>query len=351
MKTKKKTLTVWLHRRQITNKAAKKSKGKAKAKKATNAGQSSANLPAAAKRARPATRSAANQSRKRAKTAPKAKRTAAKTRKNSSKGRTSVQRDAGWADAVEEDLDNPTLTAAEVEEEMKRQDALHVMEGPDIGESSSGESVEWPSFTLPTRNRGRRKAPAAEPQARKRAEPKSQKRAAPKARKRAGASSAGERGPPPPPGSYKGTHTSCVGCGVCSLPLTSGDCAHNCHSCRWPVHTPLMCTRIFFLPRTDGPGVGKMFCPDCAPPESRNDNGEWRGGEPPDAALDRLLQSRAGRAAGRAAARERAEIDASRAMENGVNINPGLRELVDDPGARKWFRGESSGSASAAESD
>ena len=211
MKTKKKTLTVWLYRRQITNKAAKKSKGKAKAKKATNAGQSSANLPAAAKRARPATRSAANQSRKRAKTAPKAKRTAAKTPKNSSKGRTSVQRDAGWADAVEEDQDNPTLTAAELEEEMERGDALHVMKGPDIGpdigESSSGESVEWPSFTLPTRNRGRRKAPAAEPQARKRAEPKSQKRAAPKARKRAGASSAGERGPPPPPGSYKGTHT------------------------------------------------------------------------------------------------------------------------------------------------
>ena len=62
-------------------------------------------------------------------------------------------------------------------------------------------------------------------------------------------------------------------------------------------------------------------------------------------------QTRAVRAADRAAARERAEIDASRAMENGVNINPGLRELVDDPGARKWFRGESSGSASAAESD
>lgn len=338
---------MWLHR---NNKAAKKSKGKAKAKKATNAGQSSANLPAAAKRARPATRSAANQSRKRAKTAPKAKRTAAKTRKNSSKGRTNVQRDAGWADAVEEDLDNPTLTAAEVEEEMKRRDALHVMEGPDIGESSSGESVEWPSFTLPTRNRGRRKAPAAEPQARKRAEPKSQKRAAPKARKRAGASSAGERGPPPPPGSYKGTHTSCVGCGVCSLPLTSGDCAHNCHICRWPVHTPLMCTRIFFLPRTDGPGVGKMFCPDCAPPESRNDNGEWRGGGAPDAALDRLLQSRAGRAAGRAAARERAEIDASRAMDNGVNINPGLREWVNKPRAKRLIA-EASDSSSAAESE
>ena len=166
---------MWLHR---NNKAAKKSKGKAKAKKGTNAGQSCANLPgAAAKRARPATRSATNQSRKRAKTAPKAKRTAAKTPKNSSKGRTSVQRDAGWADAVKEDPDNPTLTAAELEEEMLRRDALHVMEGPGIDESSSGESVEWPSLTLPTRNRGRRKAPAAEPQARKRAEPKSQKRA------------------------------------------------------------------------------------------------------------------------------------------------------------------------------
>ena len=79
--------------------------------------------------------------------------------------------------------------------------------------------------------------------------------------------------------------------------------------------------------------------------------GEWRGGGAPYAALDRILQTRAVRAADRAAARERAEIDASRAMENGVNINPGLRELVDDPGARKWFRGESSGSASAAESD
>ena len=111
-----------------------------------------------------------------------------------------------------------------------------------------------------------------------------------------------------------------------------------------------MCTRIFFLPRTDGPGVGKMFCPDCAPPESRNDNGEWRGGEPPDAALDRLLQSRAGRAAGRAAARERAEIDASRAMENGVNINPGLREWVNKPRAKKLLA-DASDSSSAAESE
>ena len=116
MKTKEKTLTVWLYRRQITNKAAKKSTGKAKAKKATTtkADQNSENLPAAAKRARPATRSAANLSRKRAKPAPKAKRTAAKTPKNGSKGRTSVQRDARWADAVEEDPDNPTLTAAEL---------------------------------------------------------------------------------------------------------------------------------------------------------------------------------------------------------------------------------------------
>ena len=347
-------MTVWLYRRQITNKAAKKSTGKAKAKKATTtkADQNSENLPAAAKRARPATRSAANLSRKRAKPAPKAKRTAAKTPKNSSKGRTSsVQRDAGWADVVEEDPDNPTLTAAEVEEEMQRLDALHVMEGPEVGESSSGESVELPSLPLATRNRGRRKAPAAEPKARKVAEPKAQKRAGPKAKKRAGGSSAGERGPPPPPGSYEGTHTSCVGCGLCTLPIVSGDCAHNCEICRWPVHTPLICTRIFFLPRTDGPGVGKMFCPDCAPPESQNADGEWRGGGDPKAALDRLLQSRAERAADRAAARERAEIDALRAMDNGVKIHPGLRELVDDPGASKWFLGESSGSASGAESD
>ena len=94
-----------------------------------------------------------------------------------------------------------------------------------------------------------------------------------------------------------------------------------------------------------------MFCPDCAPPESQNADGEWRGGGDPKAALDRLLQSRAERAADRAAARERAEIDALRSMDNGVKIHPGLRELVDDPGASKWFRGESSGSASAAESD
>ena len=93
-----------------------------------------------------------------------------------------------------------------------------------------------------------------------------------------------------------------------------------------------------------------MFCHDCAPPESRNADGEWRGGGDPAAALDRLLQSRAERAAERAAARERAQIDASRAMENGVKINPVLRELVDTPGAKKWF-GDASDSASAAESE
>ena len=61
-------------------------------------------------------------------------------------------------------------------------------------------------------------------------------------------------------------------------------------------------------------------------------------------------QTRAVRAADRAAARERAEIDAFRSMDNGVKINPELREWVNTPRAKKLL-GDASDSSSAAESE
>ena len=65
-----------------------------------------------------------------------------------------------------------------------------------------------------------------------------------------------------------------------------------------------------------------MFCVDCAPEDSRSD----AGAEPGDA-LGRLIQAGKKRSERRTEAERTAAADAERVFDNGVRINPFLRQF------------------------
>jgi hypothetical protein len=128
-----------------------------------------------------------------------------------------------------------------------------------------------------------------------------------------------KRGPPPRPGTYEGTHTSCVSCLAFTIPLCSGNPSHTCKGCGWPVHAAVICELVFRLPGQVN--ENDMFCVDCAPEDSRSD-----GGAEPGDALGRLLQSGKKRSERRTEAERAAAAEAERLFDNGVRINPVLRE-------------------------
>ena len=274
---------------------------------------------------RPAAKPAAQQVRKRAKAAP-AKRLAkpkAKPAKKSSRSPRTF--DYGGALTPEEfEAWMEQQDREEAEEEMARRDQEEVEYGPTISDRRpSRPSVTRPSAKPAAKKRrtGARDAETPCPAAKKRvARPASKKKKAAVKESAGAGRKESKRGPPPRPGTYEGTHTSCVSCLACTIPLVSGNPSHTCEGCGWPVHSATFCELIFRLPGEDN--ENNMFCVDCAPEDSRSD----AGAEPGDA-LGRLIQSGKKRSERRTEAERTAAADAERVFDNGVRINPFLRQF------------------------
>ena len=85
------------------------------------------------------------------------------------------------------------------------------------------------------------------------------------------------------------------------------------------MHAAAICELVFRLPGEEN--ENDMFCVNCAPEDSRSD-----GGAEPGDVLGRLLQSGKKRSDHRTEAERAAAAEAERLFDNGVRINPILRE-------------------------